>query len=472
MLAFLPARFRRRNLPPMFGSSHALAALRSSPWSVALACSLAACSNAPPLVVLDVSVVTPAGQNPVAGGGFDTATIHMQEGDAAPRVLTAPVAGGSFDFAVSFSQLDPEVALGLELTGPASRLIGAPPPFIPALTGGALAIPVGAPGVCESVAGLALDTDRADLGFARVGTFALMIGGRTNAVPDANGRYLDLLLLSGMTPFSFGAPLGRTRAAAYADDGLIVLGEDRILQLSTDAIPMMLHAGAGPDSGVTERPGGGLAIVGGGTLDAPAAGISYVDTIGTIERLGELSTARFRPTVATVGDQIWVAGGATGSGALVEAIAPGAAATDLVPDSSDGVRLGGALFVDADGARALLIGGVDADGVPRTETWLIRCDTTCTATPGPSWDQARDGVVFVPDARLIAGGDGPSALVERVVFDADGARLEVAGRLAHARAHAAALTLDSGLLWVVGGEDEAGLRRDAELCFPPALLAP
>jgi hypothetical protein len=434
-----------------------------------LASTLLACSSSPPPLVLDVRVITPAGQNPVAGGGFDTATIHVREGDAAPRELTAPVVGGSFDFAVSFSELDPKLALGLELSGPASRLIGAPPLFRPVLSGGSLVIPMGAPGGCESVAGVALDTERADLGFAQVGTFALAIGGRTNAPAEADGRYLDLLLLEAQRPLDLGVELGRVRAAAYAEDAILVLGEAQTLLLANDVLPVRLHAGAGPDSGVAERPGGGLVVMGGGTVASPAAGISYVDSSGRIERLGELLSARHRPAAARLGEQVWVAGGASGSAPLVEVLAPGMAPRVLVEDRGDGVRLGAALFVDPASPRALLIGGVDAAGTPRTDTWLISCDGSCSATPGPLWEAARDGVAYLPELRLLVGGDGPSALVERVVFGADGAGIESAGRLAQARTHAAALGLVSGLIWVVGGEDDAGLRRDVELCFPPEL---
>jgi len=437
-----------------------------------LAFALGACSSSPPPLVLDVRVITPAGQNPVAGGGFDTATIHIREGDGTPRELTAAVVGGSFDFAVSFSELDPKLALGLELSGPASRLIGAPPLFRPAISGGSLVIPMGAPGGCESVAGVALDTERADLGFARVGTFALAIGGRTNAPAEADGRYLDLLLLDAQRPLDLGVEIGPARAQAYAEDAILVLGEAQTLLLAADVLPVSLHAGAGPDSGVADRPGGGLVVVGGGSSDSPAAGISYVDMLGSIERLSELPTPRHRPAAARVGEEVWVAGGAAGPAALVEAVSPGAAPRALVEDQGDGVRLGAALFVDPVGPRALLIGGVDAAGLPRTQTWLISCEGACSVTPGPIWEQARSGVVYVPEARLLLGGDGPggpSAIVESVTFDTEGARIESAGRLAHARSHAAALRLASGLIWVVGGEDEAGLRRDAELCFPPEL---
>jgi len=259
---------------------------------------------------------------------------------------------------------------------------------------------------------------------------------------------------------------------AYADDAILALSEGQALLLSDAVLPVTLHEGAAADSAIAERPGGGLVVVGGGAVDAPVAGISYIDSRGTIERLSELLTPRYRPAAARVGDQVWVAGGAAGTAALVEAIAPASAAAELIPDQSDGVRLGAALFVDPASPRALLIGGVDAAGIARTDTWLISCVDACSATPGPRWDQARDGVIYLPAAHLLIGGDGPSDVVERVVFDADGAHIEAAGRLVHARAHAAALMLASGLFWVVGGEDEAGPRRDAEICFPPRLLAP
>ncbi|NOY91231.1 MAG: hypothetical protein GXP55_08475 [Deltaproteobacteria bacterium] len=472
MLVFLPVRSPGRNLSSMLGPLADMLAPSPRCGTLMALCLLAACSNSPPPLVLDVRVVTPAGQNPVAGGGFDTASVRLREGDAELRELTAPVSGGRFDFTISFSELDPEIALGLELSGPANRLIGAPPVFRPVLSGGSLVIPMGAPGSCESLAGLALDTPRADLGFAQAGTFALTVGGRKDGSVESDGRYLDLLLLTAGPAFDLGLSSGPTRAAAYSDDAILLLAEDQTSLLAEDVLPVILHAGAGPYSAVASRPGGGLAVVGGGSADAPVAGVSYVDIVGTIERLSELTTPRFRPAAALVGDRVWVAGGASGAGALVEVISPGVAPRVLVPDQGDGVRLGAALFVDPLSPRALLLGGVDASGGARTDTWLISCAADCSATPGPVWDQARDGVVYVPEARLLVGGDGPSALLERVVFDTGGARIEAAGRLVHARTHAAALSLASGLLWVVGGEDDAGLRRDVELCFPPELLAP
>jgi hypothetical protein len=85
--------------------------------------------------------------------------------------------------------------------------------------------------------------------------------------------------------------------------------------------------------------------------------------------------------------------------------------------------------------------------------------------------RAREGVVLLASAGLLVGGDGGGE-VERVDFSAGAPAIVTRGALDVPRRRPAVLPLAAGVFVVLGGEDAAGPRRDAEICFPDELDLP
>jgi hypothetical protein len=130
------------------------------------------------------------------------------------------------------------------------------------------------------------------------------------------------------------------------------------------------------------------------------------------------------------------------------------------------VRNGGILVVSSAGDAAVLLGGTDAGGQPRTDTvWWHGCPAACVAEAGPTWASARGGVAVDPSG-VLAGGDGPSALVERVTFPVAGPRIDTLGTLATPRRAPGLDVLPSGVVYVLGGEGPSGPLDDTEQCVP------
>ena len=102
--------------------------------------------------------------------------------------------------------------------------------------------------------------------------------------------------------------------------------------------------------------------------------------------------------------------------------------------------------------------------------WITGCPA-CEVRSGPRWERPRLGESRV-SSRLgggwLVGGDG-GRVVERVSFSGAGPVIEASGPLEVGRSAASVVELDSGVLYVAGGQTESGFTDEVEVCFPPEL---
>lgn len=426
-----------------------------------------------------MELVTPAGAAPLEG--VDRIRILARQGEGDVREAEGPVTADGFDVALPIVDLVLPVTLTVRLTGPSTELIGAPPVFIPLETGGLVRVPVGQPDTCEVIAGMVVDSPRSALGLSPQGTFALTIGGRgSSGASDAAG-YLDLLRLEGDAFDPLDVPLGVAVAVPLSRALALVVSEGRepfiydVSSATAPVLPVVLHPGAGLRSALAALPAGGAVVAGGDVGGLAVSDVTWIGPMGDTSTT-RLVVARIGAAIATFGDAVLIAAGADGGPLAERATAASAAFEPVAPAFDDGVRVGAALFVDPASGTALLVGGLGADGSIRADTVVLSgCPSACVATAGPAWPSPRPDTVAVhlpSGGGLIVGGTGPVAVVDRVILDAEGARFEAAGSLATPRQAPAALALEQGVTFVVGGLGPEGPRADVEVCFPPALGIP
>jgi hypothetical protein len=451
---------------------------RLAPVAAVLAL-LAGCGDDPAPVV-HIAIVAPDGTDPTVGTDVDTIEVRVRQG--AGDVITRTSSPEALDLAVPLGDSVGMVELAVELTGPTTRLLGAPPPFFPAETGGFVRVVVGPPGACVALRGegAALAAARAQAATARVHSFALVAGGVGGGGPSARVEVFDLLRMLRTDDLpSLATPAGPTSAAPVAGGRVLLVPAQGApaqyaLYDSTDRlVPITLHAGAGERSAVVPLPGGGAVVVGGASGGAPVTGVTWVSDDGT-PRSASLAVPRAAPAAALVGDFLLVAGGMADGEPLVEILGPADATGAVVAPALDhGAR--DAPILASRGNRAWLLGGLDGDGLVRTDTLLISgCPDACVAEPGPDWPEARTEVGTSPLAEglLLVGGAPPTDLVERVRLDTAVPRIEEAWRLAEPRAGAGAVILDAGIPVVLTGRGPEGFLSSVELCLPDALARP
>jgi len=422
--------------------------------------------------VFTITIQKPSGADPLEG--IHTARIAVKQGEADTAIAEEAVGADGFDIRLDLTDQLTPTAVTVELEGDGVRRVGAPPPFVPAeLFAAELIIPVGEPGTCGPIADASIGTPRVAPGLSRHGTFALVIGGVPAEGGSDEAGFLDLLDYGRGELGDVSRPMGRTRAIPYSTARSIILSEEsepfRYDIGSSDRPELAggLHEGAGLDSGALALGREGAVVVGGGPEAMPVDDVTWVDAEGGTVRT-DLSTGRWRPSLARVGSRVLVVGG-NAEGAWAERIERSTGTGEALDAVPDGERTGGILLSDPSSERALLVGGVDAAGDPRTDTVLFDCSAGCTAAAGPSWDRARTGVTpvaFRIGGGLLLGGEGPVARVDQVIFDVDGVRIEPWGDLQGARADAAAMALPSGIVYVLGGAGPEGPRGDVEVCFP------
>ncbi len=445
----------------------------SAALAIGLALASAACGGEE-RIVYDLRVVSPEGGDPLEGTDVDTLRVHFAQAGGVAEITESAVDDGAFDVSLPLGDANAVTFLGLDFTGATDHLLGALPLHTPAEARLAATLVVGRAGSCATLAGFELAAPASSVGGAAVGTYGLLIGGVEAGGASDRVAYVDLLRADGGALDDAPAALGPTEAVAVTRDIALVLpteSEAFFYDLGDPDAPFLeveLHDGA-TDGGTLASAGVlGAVVVGGEVGDAPTDAITFVDSGGE-ETTTSLVNARSGAAVAFDGTRVWIAAGdGAGASSLELATfegAPGLAIADL----GDGVRIGAHLFVSDDGTEALLVGGVDDVGAVRTDTVHVEgCPAACTASPGPTWTSARDGATAVPEGRLLVGGEA-SALVERVDFGPDGPAFVPRGTLDVARRDAAVIPLAAGIVIVVGGDDGAGPRRDAEICFPDAL---
>jgi hypothetical protein len=479
-------------------------ALAQTPLLLALAL-LAACGS-DPVPTLAMRIVTPAGLDPRAAGGLERVVIRVRETPpgAAPREVVVLEGDATTDFALDYTLLSTasRIDVGVDLTGPAARLIGAAAPFVPDETDGAVDVLVGPPASCALRAGVTLAAPRGSAYAARLGSYALVAGGIATG-SDAATR-VELVDLLGARPTVSdplaigGAPFDAADVAvvALSSRAALLLARDRdeAMRYDLDAgaaarsTAVLVHVGARGGTLASRATftvaNGGAAIVGGvDVAGAPLADITWIAADGSTTH-GSLAVPRRAPAVLALDDgTLLVAGGAELAGApLLERIAEGAASAPLASTDDDGIRRGAALVAVPAAGAAFLLGGVDATGAPRTDVRIFdACPGACTLV------EDAELAALLPDATLaslpiggalLAGGrdlsGAPTGAAWFVTLAPTAPRLSVVARLplAAGRAGSAALVLPSGLVWLFAGSDASGPRDDVEVCFPDVVATP
>lgn len=450
----------------------------------ALCLALAGCSSTAPVGNVNVALVTANGDNPLVGRTIDRVRVSFRQGSEPFDAVEGAVNGQSFDVVVPIADYLTAMELRYELyEGSTPVLLGATPWFYPG-SGAATRAVVAPPNTCVLVSIPTVGTTapsvfpraQADFGTLFFSDYAFLIGGRDANGPTNRVDYLDAITLA---PSEYGqaalpmAP-GRTRAVPISlRQGLVVSESDAPFLFDAYGPyhgAISLHAGAGLASELVALGSSvGAAVVGGLSQGQPVATVSFVAPDGTVTS-GQLASAVAERAAALAGGAVLVVSRGAGD-AVLERIAPGeASSTVLLPAIADGTRDGGILLASTDGSTLLLLGGTDGIGAPRTDTVLFTgCPSACVAGPGPAWATARTGVSVDPSG-LLVGGDGPSSLVEQVVFGASGASLASRGTLAAPRANPGLVVLPSGVAYVLAGEGASGPRADWESCVPAAFV--
>jgi hypothetical protein len=457
--------------------------------------------------LIDIAIVTPAGDTPLEG--FETIGVTVRQGEGEAIVSEGTVSADGFDVRVTIDDFVNPVDLAVTLSGPAGTVVGGAPSFVPGETGrsgdvaGLVVVAVGPPRTCAVLSELSLEDRRRALGLSRQGTFAAALGGIDASGPSDVASYLDLLRLGfedEMDPTTtrlppFPTPLGATRAYGFSNSRALVLSEledpfvfditgrcdaEGEVDCYQRLVPAGLHGGAASTSGALVLSNGGVVVVGGTDRDGSRSDeVTWLDAEGVGSRT-YLSTARESPRLVELeGGAVLVVGGELG-GAYAEVIRREDIDGSPIADPRvDGiVRVGGMLHADPTGRSALLVGGETPDERLLPETELFTgCPGACRIEAGPTWDGARYAPTQVQRARagglIIGGGDPPVATIDTMVWDdPTRVRFETHGDLAVGRRGAAALALANGVVFVAGGTDDSGPRLDVEVCFPDSVELP
>jgi hypothetical protein len=432
---------------------------------------ICACDDDVAPFVFEARIVDGDGGNPVADTDATTLRIGILEGELPVRELEFPITDGQFEAELEFASFSSVTRLRAEMEGSTTELITAPPAFVPSTTSGFLKVVAAEPSSCALVAFNTMESPRASLGMVQSGTFALLAGGTTQSNDQV--EFLDALewesrLFTEDFSLSF---LGPTRAATVGEGQILVLPTDAgpfvfdMLNASQRVTQVVLHSGAGPQSGLVSIPGVGAMVIGGEASGVARARVSLVEPGGAVTSL-QLSEPRSGPVATAFGEDVLVVGGdGTGSAELLLA---GFDVGQPVAGVADGVRTGGLLVGDGQ-SRALLIGGAGATSTVRQDTLSFEgCPAACAATPGPTWSSARLRAIAPEGGTLVIGGDS-SSTIEQVLFADSGVSIGSVTQLNVPRAAAGAIVYESGAFVVGGGDDENGARDDFEFCVPAAL---
>ena len=466
---------------------------------LALACGACGDDAAP---ALSMRIVTPAGLDPRAAGGLERIVVRVREAPpgVGPREVVVLEGDANTDFALDYALYSTasRIDVGVELTGPGARLLGAAAPFVPNETDGVVDVLVAPPSSCALRAGVALSTARGAAQATRLGSYALIVGGApAGSAAAAQVELVDLLgarasvadaLIVGGAPFEVAA--AAVVALSTRSALLLLRDRDAVLRYDLDATTaarstaILVHAGAHGGT-LAARLTSGAAIVGGvDAAGAPLADITWIATDGSTTR-GTLSVARRQPAVLALADgTLLVAGGAeTPSAPLFERIAEAAASVPHAATDDDQIRHGGTLVSVAATGGALLLGGLDGAGEIRTDVRIFDdCPAACTLVETAALTNTLRvdttiAVLPTEGALLLGGRDGSGAPIDaawHVTLAPTAPRLQrvVHSPLPAPRAAPAALVLPSGLVWLAAGVNASGPTSDLQVCFPAALALP
>lgn len=436
---------------------------------------VAACGPDEPAVPR-LDPITPAGVNPLTTQTLVTARARYRAEVAGGTTLVteSPVRNGRFHLRIPLAFPDDAMHVTLELDAASGVvLVGGTPSFY-VHDARAIDVLVGAPGTCELAPDLDLPVARENAGALLMGRYVVVFGGDDAGGASAKIDAYDLLTNTHVTLPDAAMPLGATRVALVDRGRALVVPTasapfirhfPETVPASGDTVPV-LHPGATSADSIVTIPDSGAVFVGGGPDASPTAAVSW---LLSSELVAQATLPSAAPDYAAGGAEtgLWMVSNAAGECALVQLQNSGFLTQTRIQSFVDGVRHGGTLFLEPTGFRMLLIGGTDTGGSVRADTvYLSGCPVACANSIGPNWTTARAGAAF-DSTGVIAGGDGPSALVDRVTVDANGPRIDTFATLVRARTHASVVRLPSGPALVFGGRDASGLVAATEICFPP-----
>lgn len=212
---------------------------------------------------------------------------------------------------------------------------------------------------------------------------------------------------------------------------------------------------------------GGVFLVGGKTSNGPVAAVERID-LQTLQftRVGALPDARLSSAVGVVGANILVAGGHDDAG-VVSAFLDVLPRGDVVHTVRRTLRLARSqAAVAAVGERALLVGGVGAQGALISEAEWLTADAE--PVPGPTLSpHVEPCAVALGERVLVLGGSagaGLTAAAELVGADGTVETLTFPGqpRVGHR-----CVRLHDGSALIVGGEGPLGVLGDVWRFVPP-----
>ena len=430
-----------------------------------------ACKESVSAFVFEALIVDGENGNPAAGTDADVLRIAMQEGELPTQEYEYPVTDGQFEAILEFASFSRPTRIRVELEGPSTSLLTAPPQFVPTATAGFLRVVTAAPSTCERVTFNQLEAPRSFFGMVQSGTFALIAGG-TEASEEQIEFFDALEWDSRLFEQDFSvSDLGETRAASIDEVEILVLPEKtapfifNMFDATRRVTPVVLHLGAGPRSALVSVPGLGAMVIGGESAGEAQAGVSLVEPGGDVTAL-QLSEPRSGASAAALGTDVLVAGGNAEGNA--EILVDGQSSGQPLAGVMDGVREGGMLVGDGE-SRALWLGGVDeADAIRQDSLRFDDCPADCLSSAGPDWATARLDVLQPAQSALLIGGDG-SSLVEEVRWRDTTVEITAVLELQLPRAGAGGIVLESGAFVVAGGDDGVSVRDDFEFCVPAVL---
>lgn len=450
--------------------------------------------------VLLVEIVSAEGGNPAAGitGRLELELLDVTGGG---RSTSTDVDDGDFELDLR----DIDFTIGTEVrarltgedrAGSSRRLLGAFPAVRPAsFAASCPRLALVAAGRCElldvgpSSCGGALElpgpvTDVAAVRW--VGAQFLTFGGRQrDGEPTERIALFERVDLLGreLGDDAVRGGLGPAQAVSLREDRAVLLGDRDELRVMTterfepeEGAPLALHRGAGAGTLVDVEPGV-AAVLGGEATDL----VTWVELLASGElrtSVSRLATPRTRPLAVSLGGALLVTGGAADSAPAAEWVEPFRDG-EARPTPALGSGRGEHLVAGPTGTSALLVGPPDGDG-PSPRTLLLQeCATVCTVDDGPAWSpRARSRVVATAEGTtwIVGGevGDEASAVTEWITWvegspGQETPRLVRGPDLVDARAGPALIEQAAGLVLVLGGEHEGGLRRSVELCAPSDL---
>lgn len=427
-----------------------------------------------------LTVTEPDGSNPLTGRSLTHARAYfIQDVEGAfEDYVESDIVDGTFDLRLPIGTFSAPMTTRIELSSTAGvELVGGSPSFYPAELP-TLKVLVGAPGSCGIVADLALSSARSAMGAALIGGYVLLSGG-VDSAPSVAVDAVDVRRYTMFTLTNADSALGATRSAPIDRTSALVVSSGRVpyvhrIYVSSATLGRpepTLHVGARTADAVVSAPGYGAVVVGGGDDAAPSNEISWVGPRLTSDGdeqvvIGTLASAVKNRAASFVMNGLWVVS-SDDTNTSLEQFPPRATTSDVrISMINDGVRRGASLVFDPSGTTGLLFGGVDQNGVVRTDTLAFTgCPAACAAAPGPTWTNARTGFALDPSG-IVVGGSPATSQIERVVFPSGVPTIQAYGSLAVPRRDPGVVRLAGGPIVVFGGADLSVPRGDVEACFP------